>query len=29
MTAAFVASSRHELAFWEAAWRSERAGPVG
>jgi thiaminase (transcriptional activator TenA) len=22
MTAAFVASSRHELAFWEAAWQS-------
>ena len=25
MTAAFVASSRHELAFWEAAWRAAAA----
>jgi len=25
MRRAFVASSRHELAFWDAAWRRERA----
>jgi len=28
MTAAFVASSRHELAFWEAAFNAGAAGPA-
>jgi thiaminase/transcriptional activator TenA len=27
MTHAFLASSRHELAFWDASWREER--PIG
>jgi thiaminase len=27
MTDAFVASSRHELAFWDASWREEQ--PLG